>query len=233
MPTTPPSARVPVVPQPPVAVAAPQPPAAATAATTNSLATIAAEIAACKKCGLHLTRTRTVPGQGHPAPEILFVGEGPGAEEDRQGLAFVGRAGQLLTKMIEAMGFTREQVFIANIVKCHPPGTETVNRAPAPEEMATCIPYLKAQIAVLKPKVIVALGSIAIRGLLNTDAPISKLRGTWQKFEAIPVMPTYHPAYLLRNPPAKKEVWLDLQEVLRHLGRTPPPPKPAVITDAP
>lgn len=227
VPATPARPVVPSISQPvPVVAAMPRRPAAADD-SADALATIATDIAKCKKCGLHATRIKVVPGQGNPAPEILFVGEGPGADEDRQGLAFIGRAGQLLTKMIEAMGLSREQVFIANIVKCHPPGTETNNRAPSPEEMAACIPFLKAQIAVLKPKAIVALGSVAIRGLLTTESPISKIRGTWQGFEGIPVMPTYHPAYLLRNPPAKKEVWIDLKEVLRRLGRTPPPQKPA------
>jgi DNA polymerase len=174
-------------------------------------------IAGCRKCSLHQTRTRTVPGQGNPAPEILFVGEAPGADEDEQGLAFVGRAGQLLTKMIQAMGFERDEVFIANILKCRPPD----NRAPLPEEMETCLPYLKEQIRLLKPKVIVALGATAVRGLVGLEG-ISKLRGNWLQFEGIDLMPTYHPAYLLRNPPAKKDVWLDLQEALRRLGRTPP-----------
>ena len=153
----------------------------------------------------------------------MFVGEGPGEEEDKQGLAFIGRAGQLLTKMIIAMGFTRDQVFIGNIVKCHPPGTETTNRAPSPEEMAACIPYLKAQIKILRPKVIVALGAVAVRGLLNTETGIMRLRGTWQTFEGIPVMPTYHPSYLLRNSTGKADVWKDLQAVLARLGRKPPP----------
>jgi DNA polymerase len=183
----------------------------------SDLARVAGVIAGCRKCSLHQTRTRTVPGQGNPAPEILFVGEAPGADEDEQGLAFVGRAGQLLTKMIQAMGFERDEVFIANILKCRPPD----NRAPLPEEMETCLPYLKEQIRLLKPKVIVALGATAVRGLVGLEG-ISKLRGNWLQFEGIDLMPTYHPAYLLRNPPAKKDVWLDLQEALRRLGRTPP-----------
>ncbi len=183
---------------------------------------IAKTIGSCRKCSLHATRTHTVPGQGHPRPELMFVGEAPGADEDEQGLAFVGRAGQLLTKMILAMGFQRDEVFIANILKCRPPD----NRPPLPEEMETCLPYLKDQIRLLKPKVIVALGATAVRGLVGLEG-ISKLRGNWVKFEGIDLMPTYHPAYLLRNPPAKKDVWMDLQEVLRRLGRTPPPVKPA------
>ena len=184
---------------------------------------ITAEIARCTQCPLHRTRTNTVPGQGNESrPEIMFIGEAPGADEDEQGLAFVGRAGQLLTKMIEAMGFTRDQVFIANIAKCRPPD----NRPPTPEEMATCIPYLRQQIALIQPKVIVALGATAVLGLINQTG-ISKLRGNWVAYEGIDLMPTFHPAYLLRNPPAKKEVWADLQAVLKRLGRKPPPVKKA------
>ena len=186
------------------------------------LSQIAQQIAGCKACGLHATRTNTVPGQGNPRPELMFVGEAPGADEDEQGLAFVGKAGQLLTRMIIAMGFTREEVFIGNINKCRPPN----NRPPQPEEMDTCLPYLKAQIAVLKPKVIVALGATAVRGLLKSDIPISKLRGTWQEFEGIPVMPTFHPAYLLRDPTKKIPTWDDLQAVLKKLGRPIPSRKP-------
>jgi DNA polymerase len=184
----------------------------------DSLEKVAGDVARCMRCVLHKTRTRTVPGQGNPHPEILFVGEAPGADEDEQGLAFVGAAGQLLTRMIVAMGYTREEVFIANILKCRPPN----NRQPLPEEMDCCLPFLKRQIARLQPKVIVALGAVAVRGLLKREG-ISKLRGRWLEFEGIPLMPTYHPAYLLRNPPAKKDVWEDLQTVLKQLGRTPPP----------
>lgn len=184
----------------------------------DSLEKVAGEVARCTRCVLHKTRTQPVPGQGNPHPEILFVGEAPGADEDEQGLAFVGAAGQLLTRMIVAMGYTREEVFIANILKCRPPN----NRQPLPEEMDCCLPFLKRQIAQLQPKVIVALGAVAVRGLLKLEG-ISKLRGRWLEFEGIPLMPTYHPAYLLRNPPAKKEVWEDLQTVLKKLGRTPPP----------
>ena len=187
----------------------------------NNMSQIASEIASCKKCSLHKTRIQTVPGQGNAKrPEVMFIGEAPGADEDEQGLAFVGRAGQLLTKMIAAMGFKREEVFIANILKCRPPD----NRPPTPEEMAICIPYLKRQIAEVQPKVIVALGATAVLGLLNLTG-ISKLRGNWQTFEGIDLMPTYHPSYLLRNPVMKKEAWSDLQVVLKRLGRTPPPVK--------
>lgn len=180
---------------------------------------LSAEIAACTKCELHSSRTNTVPGQGNTTPEIMFVGEAPGADEDLQGLAFVGRAGQLLTKMIQAMGYSREDVFIGNILKCRPPE----NRKPLPGEMETCRPYLKRQIEVLKPKVIIALGATAVQGLVANDISISKLRGTWLSFEGIRLMPTFHPAYLLRNPSAKKFVWEDLKEVLRFLGKEPTP----------
>jgi DNA polymerase len=185
----------------------------------SSLDTIAQAISTCRKCGLCEGRTNTVPGEGTPKPRIMFVGEGPGADEDAQGRPFVGRAGKLLTKMIEAMGLQREDVFIANIVKCRPPG----NRVPTPEEMATCMPYLKAQIALLKPEVIIALGATSVKGLLGQDdIKITKMRGTWQKLDDIDLMPTLHPAYLLRNPPAKKDAWEDLKTVLKHL-RMPVP----------
>lgn len=185
----------------------------------NNMKAIIGEISQCKKCELSKTRTNTVPGQGDITPEIMFIGEAPGADEDKQGIAFVGRAGQLLTKMIEAMGLTRDEVFIGNILKCRPPD----NRKPTPDEIQACIPYLKRQISLIKPKVIIALGATAVSGLLGSDIPISKLRGQWMEFEGIKLMPTFHPSYLLRNPPmAKKKVWEDLQEVLRVLGRKPP-----------
>ena len=185
----------------------------------DTIESIAAEIAACQACALAPTRLNTVPGQGARQPDIMFVGEGPGADEDEQGLAFVGRAGQLLTKMINAMGYTREQVFIGNIVKCRPPG----NRVPTPEEMEGCIPYLKRQIAVIRPKIIVCLGASAARGLVQETLPIGKARGQWREFEGIPVMLTFHPAYLLRDPRKKVETWADLNTALAHLGKTPPP----------
>ena len=184
----------------------------------DTLESLAAEIAACQLCPLAATRLHVVPGQGALKPDIMFVGEGPGADEDEQGLAFVGRAGQLLTKMIVAMGYSREQVFIGNIVKCRPPG----NRVPTPEEMAGCIPYLKRQIAVIRPKLIVCLGATAARGLVNETMPIGKARGSWREFEGIPVMLTFHPAYLLRDPRQKAPCWADLKAVLARLGKTPP-----------
>ncbi len=207
------------MPPPPAPARPPTPAASADDPTGKELKRIAVTVAACTKCPLHKERTRTVPGQGHPHPEIMFVGEAPGADEDRSGLAFVGAAGQLLTRMIEAMGLTRDEVFIANIAKCRPPG----NRPPAPDEMAACLPFLREQIAVLKPKVIVALGATSARGLLNLETPISRLRGQWQDFAGIELMPTFHPAYLLRNPSAKHEVWEDLKAALKRIGRTPPP----------
>ncbi|MBR6022093.1 MAG: uracil-DNA glycosylase [Kiritimatiellae bacterium] len=181
---------------------------------------MAAEVAACQRCPLWETRHRTVPGQGNPeSPDIMFVGEGPGADEDAQGLAFVGRAGQLLTKMIAAMGYDRSELFIGNIVKCRPPG----NRVPTPAEMAGCIPYLKRQIALVRPKIIVCLGATAARGLVGETSGITRVRGQWRSFEGIPVILSYHPAFLLRDPSRKAEAWSDLKAVLARLGRSPAP----------
>ena len=187
----------------------------------TALESIAAEIAKCAGCKLHATRNRTVPGQGNMHPELLFIGEGPGEDEDRQGLAFVGRAGQLLTRLIVRMGFTRDEVFIANIVKCRPPG----NRKPLPEEVAACLPFLERQIELLKPAVIVLLGASAFEALF-TPGPgktISKVRGKWMEYRGVPAMPTFHPSYLLRNQSAMWDVWSDMQLVLERLGRTAPP----------
>ncbi len=187
------------------------------------LTSIAARIAVCTQCSLHKTRTKTVPGQGNAHPEIVFVGEGPGADEDLQGLAFVGRAGKLLTRLIVRMGLQREDVFIANVLKCRPPD----NRKPLPEEMTACLPFLKEQIASLAPKVIVTLGATALEGLFPAlgKIAITRLRGQWMEYENIALMPTFHPSYLLRNPPAMWDVWNDMQAVLKRLGRTPPPKK--------
>lgn len=181
-----------------------------------ALARVAETIAGCEVCGLCGSRSRTVPGQGHPQPDILFVGEGPGAEEDRQGLAFVGPAGQLLSSLIERLGLTREEVFIANILKCRPPG----NRTPQPNEMEACMPYLREQIRILKPRVIVALGGTAAKALLETDRGITRLRGNWFAFEGIDLMPTYHPSYLLRdeNKAKRWETWNDMLAVLDRVG---------------
>jgi len=171
----------------------------------------------CTRCKLHGGRTRLVFGVGDPAARLLFVGEGPGADEDQQGEPFVGRAGQLLTKMIEAMGFARSEVYIANVVKCRPPG----NRDPEPDEIEACEPFLKAQIAAIRPQVVVALGRFAVQTLLRDTTPISRQRGRWREYEGVKLMPTFHPAYLLRNPAEKKPAWDDLQLVMKEFGKSP------------
>ncbi len=185
----------------------------------EALRQIAEEAAACQKCSLYSSRRCSVPGQGCLTPEILFVGEAPGEDEDRQGVAFVGRAGQLLTRLINKMGYARDEVFIANILKCRPPD----NRRPLPEEMEACLPFLRRQIEILRPKVIVLLGAVALEALVSPLARISKSRGTWMNYADTPMMPTYHPAYLLRNPKAMWDVWADMEKVLARLGRTAVP----------
>lgn len=180
-----------------------------------SLLAVREELGECTRCKLGRGRTRLVFGVGDPGAELMFVGEGPGADEDRQGEPFVGRAGQLLTKMIEAMGYRRGQVYIANVVKCRPPE----NRNPEPDEMEACEPFLRAQIAAIRPKVIVALGKIAVQALLRQTSPISRLRGRWFDYEGVRLMPTFHPAYLLRSPDEKKKAWEDLQLVMKELGK--------------
>jgi len=171
----------------------------------------------CTRCRLHKGRTRIVFGAGNRRAELVFVGEGPGHDEDLQGLPFVGRAGKLLTQMIEAMGLTREQVYICNIVKCRPPQ----NRPPEKDEIAQCSPFLYRQLDAISPKAIVTLGNIASQTLLGTNKPISQFRGQWFDFRNSKLLATYHPAYLLRNPPAKGEVWKDLQKVMALLGLEP------------
>jgi uracil-DNA glycosylase len=173
------------------------------------------ELGDCQRCKLARTRKTIVFGQGNPQAALMFVGEAPGADEDEQGLAFVGKAGQLLTKIIEAMGMTREDVFIANILKCRPPQ----NRNPEPDEVLACHPFLEKQIAAIQPKVIVGLGKFGAQWLLKTMEPITRLRGRLGQFQGIMVMPTYHPAYLLRNPGSKKEVWEDMKVVRDILAR--------------
>ena len=191
---------------PPLASAlAPVAPDAATA-----LRLIAEELGDCRRCRLCEGRTNIVFGVGNPNARLMFVGEGPGADEDRQGEPFVGRAGQLLTKMIEAMGFRREDVYIANVVKCRPPE----NRTPQPDEIVTCSPFLFQQIAAIRPRVIVCLGTPATQTVLGTKSTITHLRGTFREAGGFRVMPTFHPAYLLRNPAAKKEVWEDMKQVM-------------------
>ena len=171
----------------------------------------------CTLCSeLARTRNKVVFGAGNVQAKLVFVGEAPGADEDQQGLPFVGRAGQLLTKIIEAMGMARDQVFICNVLKCRPPN----NRPPAPDEVIHCRPFLKQQIEFIRPKVIVALGNHAAKALLQTERGISELRGTFQEYEGIPVMCTYHPAYLLRSPGEKRKVWEDMKKVIRLLERS-------------
>lgn len=180
----------------------------------DSLERIVADIGDCRLCRLCEGRTKIVFGDGSAKARLVFVGEGPGHDEDLQGLPFVGRAGKLLNQMIEAMGLRRQDVYICNVVKCRPPG----NRAPEKDEMATCSPFLLRQLEVISPKVIVCLGSIASKALLATDKGISQFRGQWLDFRGTPLMATYHPAYLLRNPHAKADVWKDLQKVMSALG---------------
>jgi DNA polymerase len=175
------------------------------------------ELGDCQRCKLCQGRSNLVFGVGSPQAELVFVGEGPGAEEDRQGIPFVGAAGQLLTKMIEAMKFKRDDVYICNVVKCRPPN----NRNPEPDEIEACEPFLKAQLHAIQPKVIVALGKFAAQTLLRDSTAITRLRGQWRRYENIPLMPTFHPAYLLRQPADKKLAWLDLQEVMKRFGKTP------------
>lgn len=181
---------------------------------SDGLENLRNEIGDCQRCKLCRHRTNIVFGSGSENASLVFVGEGPGAEEDKQGLPFVGRAGQLLTKMIIAMGFSRESVYICNVVKCRPPE----NRDPEADEIASCEPFLQKQLGIIKPKVIVGLGRYACQTLLKTTTPMAKLRGQWQEYDGIQFMPTFHPAYLLRNPPAKKEVWEDLQKVMAKLS---------------
>ncbi len=171
-------------------------------------------VAGCPRCKLAATRTQIVFGQGNPEADLMFVGEAPGRDEDEQGLAFVGRAGQLLTKIIEAMGRTREDVYIANVLKCRPPG----NRNPERDEVESCRPFLHEQIRLVSPRVIVTLGSFAAQALLETDLAISRLRGQWQTARGVRVMPTFHPAFLLRSPDRKKDVWEDMKLVRDYLA---------------
>jgi len=181
------------------------------AVPAETLKDIRANLGECVRCGLSESRTRIVFGQGHPNARLMFVGEGPGQEEDLAGEPFVGAAGQLLTRIIEAIKLTREDVYIANVVKCRPPG----NRTPQPEEIATCSPFLRRQIAAIRPLFICTLGGCAAQTLLGTKAPISRLRGRFYDFAGIRVLPTFHPAYLLRNPEKKREVWEDLKRLMK------------------
>jgi uracil-DNA glycosylase len=182
----------------------------------DTLELIRENLGECTRCRLHKQRNKIVFGAGNPRAQVVFVGEGPGHDEDMQGLPFVGRAGKLLTQMIEAMGLLREDVYICNVVKCRPPE----NRKPEDDEVATCSPYLYRQLDVIAPKAVVCLGGVAAQTLLKTKDPISRFRGTWFDYRNTKLIATYHPAYLLRNPAAKSEVWKDLQKVMAHLGLT-------------
>ncbi len=203
----------------PVAVAAPPPPAALVAADSEqkTLDEVRRDLGDCTRCGLCSDRRNLVFGVGNPRAQLLFIGEAPGTEEDSQGVPFVGEAGQLLTKMIEAMGFSRDEVYLTNVVKCRPPD----NRKPGPQEVHACEPFLRAQIAAIQPKVIVALGAFATQTLLRDATKISQVRGTWREYAGIPLMPTFHPAYLLKNTAHKKSAWSDLQQVMKVFGKQP------------
>ena len=187
------------------------------------LEALRAEVCRCRRCPLAATRLNPVPGEGDPHARLMFIGEGPGADEDRQGRPFVGAAGQLLDKMIAAMQFRREEVYIANIVKCRPPR----NRAPMPEEAEMCLPFLHEQIRLVHPEVIVLLGATAVHYLLKRQEGIMRLRGRWLEYGGIPAMPTFHPAFLLRQEQAKRDAWEDLKQVMRRLGKEPPAPRRA------
>ena len=200
-------------------------PALSPEAKTAAFAELRGRALACVKCShLAASRKNVVFGVGSIDAELMFVGEAPGADEDQQAEPFVGKAGQLLTKIIETMGLTRAEVYIANILKCRPdtPGQTAGNRKPTTDEMATCIPYLHEQIDLIRPKVLVALGGTAVEGLLGKTIGIMKLRGHWQTYRGIPLMPTYHPAYLLRNQALseKRKIWEDMLQVMEKLGMT-------------
>ncbi len=191
------------------------PPKAKTAkAAAPTLAEIREEMGDCRRCKLWRTRTNLVFGEGSPTAALMFVGEAPGEEEDREGRPFVGAAGQVLNNLLNKLGLLREEVYIANIVKSRPPG----NRDPEPDEIAACLPFLQKQIKAIRPKVIVALGRVAMQALLDTRVPLAKLRGAWQKYDHIPVMPTFHPSYLLRFPRERMKTWEDMQQVMEYLA---------------
>lgn len=180
----------------------------------ETLESIRADLGECTRCQLCRRRTHIVFGEGDPRARLVFVGEGPGYEEDQSGRPFVGPAGQLLTRIIAAMGLSREAVYICNVVKCRPEG----NRNPEPDEIACCLPFLNRQLTAIGPQVVCALGGVAAKTLLDTDAPISRLRGRFHTVMGMSVMPTYHPAYLLRNPEKKRDVWADVQLIMKRLG---------------
>lgn len=184
-------------------------------ATCQNLSEVQTVLGDCSRCKLHSSRQNIVFGSGNPKAKLMFIGEGPGADEDAQGLPFVGAAGQLLNKMIVAMGLQREDVYIANVIKCRPPQ----NRNPETDEIESCSPFLKAQIASIKPQIIVALGKFAAQYVCDTQIPITKLRGQFRDYQGIPVMPTFHPSFLLRNPEMKRPAWEDLQKVMAMLKK--------------
>lgn len=221
---SPPPPKTPTAPAPPVAAPSTSP-APATGTKAERLAALRDSVVPCAHCpSLVNSRTQVVFGVGNPEAELMFVGEAPGADEDAAGEPFVGKAGQLLTKIIETMGFRRDEVYIANVLKCRPdmPPGESGNRKPTLAEMNTCKPYLLEQIAIIQPRVIVGLGATAMEGLLGMDkVAITKLRGEWREFAGTPLMPTFHPAYLLRNQALseKRRVWEDMLAVLEKLGR--------------
>ena len=186
-------------------------------APSTAMRALERQVQACTKCRLYRTANRHVFGEGSLTAQLVFVGEGPGFEEDRQGRPFVGAAGQLLTKMIAAMGLTREAVYICNVIKHRPPE----NRLPEPDEVEACTPYLEAQLAAIKPRVICALGAVAAKALLGPDIAITRIRGQRQEYQGMVVVPTFYPAYLLRNPDAKRDVWKDLKLVMKLLESSP------------
>ncbi len=199
------------------------PRAAASGDAGSKLAALSAAVAACRQCEhLAASRTQTVFGAGNPNAELMFVGEAPGEDEDRQGAPFVGRAGELLTRIIGAMGLSRKDVYIANVLKCRPDMPEGApgNRPPTPQEMQQCLPYLREQIAIIRPRVLVALGKTAMAGLTGADEPMGAMRGRWFSFENIPLLATYHPSYLLRNGSntEKRKVWEDMMIAMEKLG---------------
>lgn len=189
-------------------------PEAAAPAAPPTLKEIREEMGDCRRCKLWRTRTNLVFGEGSPHAALMFIGEAPGEEEDLQGRPFVGAAGDLLNNLLNKMGLPREKVYIANLVKSRPPG----NRDPEAEEIAACLPFLHKQIQAIRPKVIVALGRLAAQALLDTRIPLTRIRGTWQKYHRIPVMPTFHPSYLLRFPRERRKTWEDMQQVLEFLA---------------
>jgi DNA polymerase len=190
-------------------------PVAPAASNAGALQAVRDELGECTRCKLHGGRKTIVFGVGNPNADLVFVGEAPGHDEDLRGEPFVGAAGQLLDRMIGAMGFSRDDVYICNVIKCRPPQ----NRNPEPDEVAACEPFLKKQLAALRPRILVALGKFAAQALCGEQTPISRLRGNLRRYEGIPVMPTYHPAYLLRTPEAKRDAWSDLQGVLAELAK--------------